>query len=103
MGSPDRTGFGCIGVLLEWFGERCSWQEQYAICSTCCQGIITDVDLSFQRGCGQNIESNGVIYCLHLFSLGYKFTLGPTGWGVKGKVAASWPFSQKRNGSKKIE
>src|SRR5712692_7539018 len=48
-----------------------------------------ELDLSFQRGCGQNIESNGVIYCLHLFSLGYKPKLGLTGSGVKEKVASA--------------
>src|SRR6266849_3188737 len=45
-----------------------------------------DLDLSFQRGCGQNIERTRVIYCLHLFSLGYKFTVGLSGWGVKENV-----------------
>src|SRR6266436_8179095 len=49
-----------------------------------------DLDLSFQRGCGQNIESNAVICCLHLFSLGYKphgrtnwvGSQGESGWSV---------------------
>src|SRR5713226_7252611 len=44
-----------------------------------------ELDLSFQRGCGQNIETTGVICCLHLFSLGYRSRLVTTGWGVKGK------------------
>jgi hypothetical protein len=44
-----------------------------------------ELDLSFQRGCGQNIESNTVICCLHLFSLGYKSTVGLNEVGSQGE------------------
>src|SRR6266446_4529451 len=53
-----------------------------------------DVDLSFQRGCGQNIESNRVISCAYTFSLGYKSTVGPQGLGVKEKLILEECHSQ---------
>jgi len=69
--------------------------------STCCQGIFTHLDLSFQRRCGQNIESNRVIHCLPLFSLGYKSTVVTMEWGVKEKVTDGCAYS--RNGMARSE
>ena len=43
------------------------------------------LDLSFQRGCGQNIETIEVICRPYLFSLGYKSTVGLNGWGSQGE------------------
>jgi|SRR5712692_125033 len=60
-----------------------------------------ELDLSFQRGCGQNIESNGVICCLHLFSLGYKPTVGRKGLGSQGESDSLKPIPEmeRANGS----
>ena len=50
-----------------------------------------ELDLSFQRGCGQNIESIEVILCTYTFSLGYRLKVAPGELGVKVKVILEAP------------